>query len=131
VVAFADFIGLFKVSSKSEWPELSSGISLLVYYIMVSSQDSQIYMLVTHKLRILHPYGKNDILLVVMLIIVVRICSFLMFEAYLLSIPHSMRRIPENGLVEVSEKLSNNTLVLLLAPLSSFVLYGEICVQLI
>nr|CDM82909.1 unnamed protein product [Triticum aestivum] len=37
VVAFADFIGLFKVSSKSEWPELSSGISLLVYYFMVSS----------------------------------------------------------------------------------------------
>ncbi|VAH60411.1 unnamed protein product [Triticum turgidum subsp. durum] len=34
VVAFADFIGLFKVSSKSEWPELSSGISLLVYYFM-------------------------------------------------------------------------------------------------
>lgn len=37
VVAFADFIGLFKVSSKSEWPELSSGISLLVYYFMLSS----------------------------------------------------------------------------------------------
>jgi hypothetical protein len=36
VLAFADFIGLFKVSSKSEWPELSSGISLLVYYFMVS-----------------------------------------------------------------------------------------------
>ncbi|RLM93993.1 hypothetical protein C2845_PM08G14910 [Panicum miliaceum] len=34
VLAFADFIGLFKVSSKSEWPELSSGISLLVYYFM-------------------------------------------------------------------------------------------------
>jgi len=36
-LAFADFIGLFKISSKSEWPELSSGISLLVYYLMVSS----------------------------------------------------------------------------------------------
>jgi hypothetical protein len=36
-LAFADFIGLFKISSKSEWPELSSGISLLVYYFMVSS----------------------------------------------------------------------------------------------
>ncbi|RLN25320.1 hypothetical protein C2845_PM07G12060 [Panicum miliaceum] len=43
VLAFADFIGLFKVSSKSEWPELSSGISLLVYYFMLSSvkQDIQ------------------------------------------------------------------------------------------
>ncbi|XP_044976085.1 piezo-type mechanosensitive ion channel homolog isoform X2 [Hordeum vulgare subsp. vulgare] len=43
VVAFADFIGLFKVSSKSEWPELSAGISLLVYYFMLSSfkQDIQ------------------------------------------------------------------------------------------
>uniref|UniRef100_M8BXM4 Uncharacterized protein n=1 Tax=Aegilops tauschii TaxID=37682 RepID=M8BXM4_AEGTA len=38
VVAFADFIGLFKVSSKSEWPELSSGISLLVYYFMNSRE---------------------------------------------------------------------------------------------
>ncbi|OEL32097.1 Piezo-type mechanosensitive ion channel-like protein [Dichanthelium oligosanthes] len=37
VLAFADFIGLFKVSLKSEWPELSSGISLLVYYFMVSN----------------------------------------------------------------------------------------------
>ncbi|CAL4963575.1 unnamed protein product [Urochloa decumbens] len=43
VLAFADFVGLFKVSSKSEWPELSSGISLLVYYLMLSSlkQDIQ------------------------------------------------------------------------------------------
>lgn len=40
VLAFADFIGLFKVSSKSEWPELSSGISLLVYYFMVSNKAS-------------------------------------------------------------------------------------------
>lgn len=42
VVAFADFIGLFKVSSKSEWPELSSGISLLVYYFMLSSAKQDI-----------------------------------------------------------------------------------------
>ncbi|XP_039810070.1 piezo-type mechanosensitive ion channel homolog isoform X2 [Panicum virgatum] len=42
VLAFADFIGLFKVSSKSEWPELSSGISLLVYYFMLSSVKQDI-----------------------------------------------------------------------------------------
>ncbi|XP_051209733.1 piezo-type mechanosensitive ion channel homolog isoform X2 [Lolium perenne] len=42
VVAFADFIGLFKVSSKSEWPELCSGISLLVYYVMLSSAKRDI-----------------------------------------------------------------------------------------
>ncbi|KAJ1257414.1 hypothetical protein BS78_K040800 [Paspalum vaginatum] len=42
VSAFADFIGLFKVSSKSEWPELSSGISLLVYYFMLSSVKQDI-----------------------------------------------------------------------------------------
>uniref|UniRef100_A0A0E0FIX4 Piezo non-specific cation channel R-Ras-binding domain-containing protein n=1 Tax=Oryza nivara TaxID=4536 RepID=A0A0E0FIX4_ORYNI len=34
VLAFADFIGLFKISSNSEWPEVSSGISLLFYYFM-------------------------------------------------------------------------------------------------
>jgi hypothetical protein len=38
MVAFADFIGLFKISWKSEWPELCSGISLLVYYFMVISE---------------------------------------------------------------------------------------------
>lgn len=43
VLAFADFIGLFKVSSKSEWPELSSGISLLVYYFMVSKLSIYFY----------------------------------------------------------------------------------------
>ncbi|KAL6884653.1 hypothetical protein ACP4OV_010589 [Aristida adscensionis] len=42
VLAFADFIGLFKVSLKSEWPELSSGISLLVYYFMLSSAKQDI-----------------------------------------------------------------------------------------
>ncbi|XP_062211094.1 piezo-type mechanosensitive ion channel homolog isoform X1 [Phragmites australis] len=42
VLAFADFIGLFKVSSRSEWPELSSGISLLVYYFMLSSAKRDI-----------------------------------------------------------------------------------------
>ncbi|TVU20778.1 hypothetical protein EJB05_30374 [Eragrostis curvula] len=42
VVAFADFIGLFKFCSKSEWPELSSGISLLVYYFMLSSAKRDI-----------------------------------------------------------------------------------------
>jgi len=41
-LAFADFIGLFKISSKSEWPELSSGISLLVYYFMLSSAKQDI-----------------------------------------------------------------------------------------
>ncbi|KAL6627895.1 hypothetical protein ACP70R_031621 [Stipagrostis hirtigluma subsp. patula] len=42
VHAFADFIGLFKVSLKSEWPELASGISLLVYYFMLSSAKQDI-----------------------------------------------------------------------------------------
>ncbi|XP_062199124.1 piezo-type mechanosensitive ion channel homolog isoform X3 [Phragmites australis] len=42
VLAFADFIGLFKVSSKSEWPELSSSISLLIYYFMLSSAKQDI-----------------------------------------------------------------------------------------
>ncbi|KAL6615200.1 hypothetical protein ACP70R_037470 [Stipagrostis hirtigluma subsp. patula] len=40
VHAFADFIGLFKVSLKSEWPGLASGISLLVYYFMVDPLSS-------------------------------------------------------------------------------------------
>ncbi|KAK3164410.1 hypothetical protein QOZ80_1AG0017640 [Eleusine coracana subsp. coracana] len=42
VVAFADFIGLFKFSWKSEWPEVSSGVSLLVYYFMLSSAKQDI-----------------------------------------------------------------------------------------
>ncbi|KAK9282374.1 hypothetical protein L1049_005291 [Liquidambar formosana] len=32
----ADFIGLFKISAKSEWPEICSGLSLIVFYIMLS-----------------------------------------------------------------------------------------------
>uniref|UniRef100_A0A0E0JJ67 Uncharacterized protein n=1 Tax=Oryza punctata TaxID=4537 RepID=A0A0E0JJ67_ORYPU len=42
VLAFADFIGLFKISSNSEWPEVSSGISLLFYYFMLSSAKQDI-----------------------------------------------------------------------------------------
>uniref|UniRef100_A0A0D9V196 Piezo non-specific cation channel R-Ras-binding domain-containing protein n=1 Tax=Leersia perrieri TaxID=77586 RepID=A0A0D9V196_9ORYZ len=42
VLAFADFIGLFKISSNSEWPEVSCGISLLVYYFMLSSAKQDI-----------------------------------------------------------------------------------------
>lgn len=33
----ADFIGLYKITTKSEWPELSSGISVLLFYFMLSS----------------------------------------------------------------------------------------------
>lgn len=33
----ADFIGLYKITDKSEWPEISSGISLLLFYFMLSS----------------------------------------------------------------------------------------------
>ncbi|XP_050238768.1 piezo-type mechanosensitive ion channel homolog [Mercurialis annua] len=32
----ADFVGLFKISEKTEWPEICSGISLVLYYIMLS-----------------------------------------------------------------------------------------------
>ncbi|PKI68433.1 hypothetical protein CRG98_011174 [Punica granatum] len=31
----ADFIGLYWISPKSEWPMISSGISLVLFYIMV------------------------------------------------------------------------------------------------
>lgn len=31
----ADFVGLFKVSSNSEWPEICSSFSLILFYIMV------------------------------------------------------------------------------------------------
>ncbi|PIA39355.1 hypothetical protein AQUCO_02600068v1 [Aquilegia coerulea] len=33
----SDFIGLYKLSSTTEWPEISSAISLLVFYFMLSS----------------------------------------------------------------------------------------------
>ncbi|MBA0802568.1 hypothetical protein Gohar_012850, partial [Gossypium harknessii] len=32
----ADFVGLFKISSTSEWPEICSAVSLVLFYIMVS-----------------------------------------------------------------------------------------------
>ncbi|XWS31628.1 hypothetical protein CRYUN_Cryun23aG0092700 [Craigia yunnanensis] len=32
----ADFVGLFKISSTSEWPEIFSAISLVLFYIMLS-----------------------------------------------------------------------------------------------
>ncbi|XP_038681197.1 piezo-type mechanosensitive ion channel homolog isoform X2 [Tripterygium wilfordii] len=32
----ADFIGLFKISAKAEWPEICSGGSLILFYIMLS-----------------------------------------------------------------------------------------------
>ncbi|TYG93766.1 hypothetical protein ES288_A11G137200v1 [Gossypium darwinii] len=31
----ADFVGLFKISSTSEWPEICSAVSLVLFYIMV------------------------------------------------------------------------------------------------
>lgn len=31
----ADFVGLFKVSSNTEWPEICAGFSLILFYIMV------------------------------------------------------------------------------------------------
>ncbi|KMZ65567.1 hypothetical protein ZOSMA_319G00010 [Zostera marina] len=37
IVTFSNFIGLYKISSSSEWPELTSGISLIVFYFMLSS----------------------------------------------------------------------------------------------
>ncbi|KAF9607147.1 hypothetical protein IFM89_032369 [Coptis chinensis] len=33
----SDFIGLYKLSSTTEWPEISSAISLLIFYFMLSS----------------------------------------------------------------------------------------------
>ncbi|XP_022758138.1 piezo-type mechanosensitive ion channel homolog isoform X3 [Durio zibethinus] len=32
----ADFVGLFKISSTSEWPEICSAVSLMLFYIMLS-----------------------------------------------------------------------------------------------
>ncbi|KAL9683988.1 hypothetical protein QQ045_021419 [Rhodiola kirilowii] len=32
----SDFIGLYKISANSEWPEICSGVSLLVFYTMLS-----------------------------------------------------------------------------------------------
>ncbi|XP_012490496.2 piezo-type mechanosensitive ion channel homolog isoform X1 [Gossypium raimondii] len=32
----ADFVGLFKISSTSEWPEICSAVSLVLFYIMLS-----------------------------------------------------------------------------------------------
>ncbi|KAF2298634.1 hypothetical protein GH714_024432 [Hevea brasiliensis] len=32
----ADFIGLFKISGKTEWPEICSGLSLVLFYLMLS-----------------------------------------------------------------------------------------------
>ncbi|XP_058187359.1 piezo-type mechanosensitive ion channel homolog isoform X2 [Rhododendron vialii] len=32
----AEFVGLYKVSNKSEWPEICSGLSLIVFYFMLS-----------------------------------------------------------------------------------------------
>ncbi|XVF06161.1 hypothetical protein REPUB_Repub06bG0023700 [Reevesia pubescens] len=34
--SIADFLGLYKISSKSEWSEICSGLSLLVFYIILS-----------------------------------------------------------------------------------------------
>ncbi|XP_039146596.1 piezo-type mechanosensitive ion channel homolog isoform X1 [Dioscorea cayenensis subsp. rotundata] len=42
VLIIADFIGLFKVTNMSEWPELFSGISLLMYFFMLSSVRSDL-----------------------------------------------------------------------------------------
>lgn len=33
----AEFIGLFKISSTSEWPKICSYVSLILFYIMVSN----------------------------------------------------------------------------------------------
>ncbi|XP_020101782.1 piezo-type mechanosensitive ion channel homolog isoform X3 [Ananas comosus] len=43
IQVIVDFIGLYKITSKSEWPELSSGLSLLTYFFLLSSvkQDLQ------------------------------------------------------------------------------------------
>lgn len=35
----ADFIGLFKISANSEWLEICSSISLVLFYIMVCKLD--------------------------------------------------------------------------------------------
>ncbi|GLU07492.1 hypothetical protein SLE2022_244480 [Rubroshorea leprosula] len=32
----ADFVGLFKICATSEWPEICSGVSLVIFYIMLS-----------------------------------------------------------------------------------------------
>ncbi|XP_072996398.1 piezo-type mechanosensitive ion channel homolog isoform X2 [Typha latifolia] len=37
VLMIADFIGLYKITLKSEWPELSSAVSLVIYFFMLSS----------------------------------------------------------------------------------------------
>uniref|UniRef100_A0A5B7BCU2 Uncharacterized protein n=1 Tax=Davidia involucrata TaxID=16924 RepID=A0A5B7BCU2_DAVIN len=34
--SIAEFIGLYKISAKSEWPEICSGLSLIVFYFMLS-----------------------------------------------------------------------------------------------
>lgn len=31
----AEFIGLFKMTADSEWPEICSSVSLIIFYIMV------------------------------------------------------------------------------------------------
>ncbi|KAK3193919.1 hypothetical protein Dsin_025229 [Dipteronia sinensis] len=38
----AEFIGLFKISAKSEWPEICSGCSLILFYIMLSCVKSDL-----------------------------------------------------------------------------------------
>lgn len=49
-----DFIGLFKISGKSEWPEICSSVSLVLFYIMVcicyTIRNSTLYKLVTDSL---------------------------------------------------------------------------------
>ncbi|WOL18856.1 piezo-type mechanosensitive ion channel [Canna indica] len=36
-LVFADFVGLYKITQRSDWIELCSGVSLLVYYFVLSS----------------------------------------------------------------------------------------------
>ncbi|GAV80465.1 DUF3595 domain-containing protein [Cephalotus follicularis] len=38
----AEFIGLFKISAKSEWPKICSGLSLVLFYIMLSCIKSDL-----------------------------------------------------------------------------------------
>lgn len=38
----ADYIGLFKISAGSEWPEICCGVSLVIFYIMVCIGNANI-----------------------------------------------------------------------------------------